>query len=419
MSERFRNNKGDLIIGNVNAASLVDEFRTPLYAYCGEGILNNFKNFSKSLGSLNFNIYYSVKANSSMAILSLLAKEGAGADIVSVGEMHRALRAGILPSKIVFSGVGKTDEELREAIKNKIGQINIESCFELNKIVQLSENLNKKVNVAIRVNIDIDAKTHKKIATGKEDTKFGISIKNNDAENLYKKISIHKNLIPSGLAIHIGSQINDISLFKKAYLSIFQFAEYLKGKGLNVPNLDLGGGLGIDYKNLNDPNFIEYGKLVKDIFSGKDFKLGFEPGRCISANNGILLTKVIGIKITNKKRFIIVDSAMNDLIRPTLYNSFHLVEKISKKNEPLSAADIVGPICETGDFFAENRMMPDVKEGDTLAIFSVGAYGASMMSNYNTRPEAAEVIIFDNKPFLIRARKSIDELLSYEVNPFE
>ena len=160
-------------------------------------------------------------------------------------------------------------------------------------------------------------------------------------------------------------------------------------------------------------------QLVKDIFSGKDFKLGFEPGRCISANNGILLTKVIGIKITNNKRFIIVDSAMNDLIRPTLYNSFHLVEKISKKNEPLSAADIVGPICETGDFFAENRMMPDVKEGDTLAIFSVGAYGASMMSNYNTRPEAAEVIIFDNKPFLIRARKSIDELLSYEVNPFE
>ncbi len=418
MSNTFRNNKGELVIGHAHANALVKKFGTPLYVYHGEGFIKNYKLFEKSLKSLNVKIHYSVKSNSSLALLSLLSKEGAGADIVSIGEMQRALKAGIKPSDIVFSGVGKTEDELIEAISKEIGQINAESSFEVDKIIELSNRLQKKTRVALRVNLNIDANTHKKISTGKKENKFGIPIDNKIAEKLYKKISSSKNIIPSGLAIHIGSQLQNLDPFKNAYLTILKFADYLSSKGYDVPILDLGGGLGINYEKILDPDFFEYGNLVKKIFSKTKYKLCFEPGRSISANNGILLTKVINVKKTKEKRFIIVDSAMNDLIRPTLYNAFHVIEPIYKNYYNIGPADIVGPICETGDFFAEDRMMPNVKENDILAIFSTGAYGASMMSNYNSRPEASEILIYKKKSYVIRPRRNINELLSNELNPF-
>lgn len=398
---------------------LADLYKTPLYVYDGDQIQRNFKAFQKAVSELNSKVYFAVKANSSVAILSLLKSVGAGADIVSGGELQRALVANIKANDIIFSGVGKTDEELLLAMKHSIGQINVESGAELERISELAFANNLKCSVALRINVDVDPGSHEKISTGQKSTKFGIGLNEGQAEDYYQKIISHPNLNPAGLAVHIGSQLTRLEPFEKAYKVLLNFANYLRGNGFDVPCLDLGGGFGIDYKTNTNPDFSEYGKMVSSLFQNQGYKLGFEPGRSIVANSGSLITKVIYVKNGINKRFIIVDAGMNDLIRPTLYEAYHRIDNLQERGDHRELSDIVGPICETGDYLAKDRMMPPVEAGDYLAVRGVGAYGAVMMSNYNTRPEASEVICYEGEIHLIRPRRTVEQLIKMDVNPFE
>ncbi len=398
--------------------NLADQYKTPLYVYDGDQILENFKAFQKAVSNLESKVHFAVKANSSVAILSLLSTAGAGADIVSGGELQRALNANINPDKIIFSGVGKTDNELLLAMHHGVGQINIESGAELDRIAALAASNNFECSIALRINVDVDPGSHEKISTGQNSTKFGIALTNGQAESYYERISSYPNLTPSGLAVHIGSQLTNLAPFETAYNELVGFAEHLRGKGFAVPYLDLGGGFGIDYEGITHPDFTKYGKMVERIFKNKGFKLGFEPGRSIVGNCGNLVTKVIYVKQGIDKRFVIIDAAMNDLIRPTLYDAFHRIDSLTERGGDTGNADIVGPICETGDYLARNRHMPFVEAGDYLAVRSVGAYGAVMMSNYNTRPEASEVLCYEGMVHLIRPRRTIEDLIKMEINPF-
>ena len=398
---------------------LADLYKTPLYVYDGDQIQRNFKAFQKAVSKLNSKVYFAVKANSSVAILSLLKSVGAGADIVSGGELQRALVANIKANDIIFSGVGKTDEELLLAMKHSIGQINVESGAELERISELAFANNLKCSVALRINVDVDPGSHEKISTGQKSTKFGIGLNNGQAEDYYQKIISHPNLNPAGLAVHIGSQLTRLEPFEIAYKVLLNFSNYLRGKGFDVPCLDLGGGFGIDYKTNTNPDFSEYGKMVISLFQNQGYKLGFEPGRSIVANSGSLITKVIYVKNGINKRFIIVDAGMNDLIRPTLYEAYHRIDNLQERGDLRELSDIVGPICETGDYLAKDRMMPPVEAGDYLAVRGVGAYGAVMMSNYNTRPEASEVICYEGEIHLIRPRRTVEQLIKMDFNPFE
>ncbi len=397
---------------------LADLYKTPLYVYDGDQIQRNFKAFQKAVSELNSKVHFAVKANSSVAILSLLGRVGAGADVVSGGELQKALAANIKANDIIFSGVGKTDEELLLAMKQPISQINVESGPELERISKLASANNLKCSVALRVNVDVDPGSHEKISTGQNSTKFGIALTDGEAENYYQKIILNPNLIPAGLAVHIGSQLRKLEPFEKAYKLLLNFSNYLRDKGIDVPCLDLGGGFGVDYENDTNPDFSEYGKMVNHLFRNQGYQLGFEPGRSIVANCGSLITKVIYVKHGVNKRFIIVDAAMNDLIRPTLYEAYHRVDSLKERGEIRELSDIVGPICETGDYLAKDRLMPLVKAGDYLAVRGAGAYGAVMMSNYNTRPEASEVLCFGEEAYLIRPRRTIKQILEMDVNPF-
>ncbi len=405
-------------IGGHLYTDLAELYQTPLYVYDGDQIQKNFLAFRKAVSHLNSKVHFAVKANSSIAILSLLSKVGAGADIVSGGELQRALAANIKANDIIFSGVGKTDEELLLAMKHSVGQINVESGPELDRISELAYTNNLKCSVALRVNVDVDPGSHEKISTGQNSTKFGIALNDGQAENYYQKIVSHPNLYPAGLAVHIGSQLKNMKPFESAYNVLLNFSNYLRNKGFDVPCLDLGGGFGIDYEAGTNPNFSGYGKMVNRLFADQGYQLGFEPGRSIVANSGSLITKVIYVKHSINKKFIIVDAAMNDLIRPTLYEAYHKIDSLKENGDSQELSDIVGPICETGDFLAKDRLMPPVKAGDYLAVRGAGAYGAVMMSNYNTRPEASEVLCYEGKVHLIRPRRTVEELIKMDVNPF-
>lgn len=408
---------GMLHCDGIAADELAREFGTPLYVYSADGFLDYFNAFQKAVAPVNGKVHYAVKANSALAILSLLADAGAGADIVSGGEMQRALAAGIAPADIVFSGVGKSDDEIRLALARNIGQINAESLEEIQRIEAIAEEWGLKARIAIRVNPDVDPKSHEKISTGQKSTKFGIPIAGGQAEQIYRHIHDSPSLENAGLAVHIGSQLTDLAPFKDAYQILIALAERLRSVGMSVPSLDLGGGLGVDYEGESRPDFAAYGKMVEELFSGLDYKLGFEPGRSIAADNGILLASVLYTKPAEDKQFIIVDAAMNDLIRPTLYEAHHRIEAAQQSNRGLETADIVGPVCETGDYLARGRHMPVLEQGELVAVFNAGAYGAVMASNYNTRALPAEVLIHNGTAHCIRARKTIDELLADEVNP--
>jgi diaminopimelate decarboxylase len=272
--------------------------------------------------------------------------------------------------------------------------------------------------VALRVNVNVDPGSHAKISTGQRSTKFGIPVADGEAAALYRKIAADPAIRPAGLAVHIGSQLTNLAPFEAAYLELLELADSLRAEGLDVPVLDLGGGLGVDYHGDGEPDFAAYGALVTRIFSNRGYRLGFEPGRAIAADNGLLLTRTHYIKQGEDKRFIIVDGAMNDLIRPTLYEAFHRIEPVLRPSTPKGLADIVGPVCETGDYLGQGRDMPEIQEGELLAVFSAGAYGAVMMSTYNTRPEAAEIMVYQGKAHLLRRRRTVEELLACEENPF-
>ena len=417
MSAFARDDQGRLCAGGMPLSDIAASHGSPLYVYSGDGIRDDYRRFAAAVAPVDGAVHFALKANSALGVISLLARNGAGADIVSGGEMARALAAGIPAEKIVFSGVGKSAEEIGAALDAGIGQINAESPQEVEAISQIAAAHGMQAPVALRVNVDVAPKTHAKISTGQRSTKFGVSTSQNEAADLYRKMAADPHIRPAGLAVHIGSQIIELDPFERAYTALLSFGTALRDEGLEVPVLDLGGGIGVDYQDGTPTDFTAYGELVSRLFADSGFRLGFEPGRSIVANNGVLLTRVIYVKDDDNKRFAIVDAAMNDLLRPTLYEAHHDIRPVGPEGAIEGPADIVGPVCETGDYLGLDRMMPSLAAGDCLAVMSAGAYGAVMASSYNTRPPAGEVMVLDGDVHVLRRRRDVAELLAEEIIP--
>ena len=417
MSTFARDDQGRLCAGGMPLGDIAASHGSPLYVYSGDGIRDDYRRFAAAVAPVDGSVHFALKANSALGVIGLLARHGAGADIVSGGEMARALAAGIPAEKIVFSGVGKSAEEIGAALDAGIGQINAESPQEVEAISQIAAARGVQAPVALRVNVDVAPKTHAKISTGQRSTKFGVSTSQNEAADLYRKMAADPHIRPAGLAVHIGSQILELDPFERAYSALLSFGTALRDEGLEVPVLDLGGGIGVDYQDGTPTDFTAYGELVSRLFADSGFQLGFEPGRSIVANNGVLLTRVIYVKDGDNKRFAIVDAAMNDLLRPTLYEAHHDIRPVGPEGAIEGPADIVGPVCETGDYLGLDRMMPSLAAGDCLAVMSAGAYGAVMASSYNTRPPAGEVMVLDGEVHILRRRRDVAELLAEEIIP--
>ena len=417
MSAFARDDQGRLCAGGMPLGDIAASHGSPLYVYSGDGIRDDYRRFAAAVAPVDGAVHFALKANSALGVIGLLARNGASADIVSGGEMARALAAGITAEKIVFSGVGKSAEEIGAALDAGIGQINAESPQEVEAISQIAAARGMQAPVALRVNVDVAPKTHAKISTGQRSTKFGVSTSQNEAADLYRKMAADPHIRPAGLAVHIGSQILELDPFERAYSALLSFGTALRDEGLEVPVLDLGGGIGVDYQDGTPTDFTAYGELVSRLFADSGFRLGFEPGRSIVANNGVLLTRVIYVKDGDNKRFAIVDAAMNDLLRPTLYEAHHDIRPVGPESAIEGPADIVGPVCETGDYLGLDRMMPSLAAGDCLAVMSAGAYGAVMASSYNTRPPAGEVMVLDGDVHVLRRRRDVAELLAEEIIP--
>ena len=412
-----RDDNNQLCVDGLLLSAIVNQYGSPLYVYSAAGITDAFTQFQKAIAPVNGKVHFAMKANSALGILALINKLGGGMDIVSAGELARALAAGCKPNDVVFSGVGKTAADIQQALACGIGQINAESAAEVAAISAVAASMNVMAPVALRVNVDVDPGTHAKISTGQRDTKFGISTHRREASDLYQQLANDPHIIPAGLAVHIGSQICELAPFERAYSALLTLAIDLRNAGLPVPNLDLGGGVGVDYKTAGPNNFDAYGALIEKLFKDQGFKLGFEPGRSIIANNGALLTHVIYVKQGNNKRFVIVDAAMNDLLRPTLYEAYHSIWTLAAPGALMGKADIVGPVCETGDYLGLDRDMPKVIAGDGLAVLSAGAYGAAMASNYNSRSPAAEIMVIESTAHLLRAARPIADYINDENIP--
>ena len=407
---------GELFLQNLSLKKLVDHYGTPTFVYDSNLIKNSFYMLKKIMDPLNGKIHFAVKSNDNLGVIKYINSLGAGADVVSIGELKRCLKVSVKPKDIIFSGVGKQKDEIEFAINKNIKQLNAESIEELKDIIEISKNIKKKVNVALRVNLDINAKTHKKISTGDENSKFGIIY--DDIVHAYKLINDASFINPYGLAIHVGSQLFDYDVFFQTFSKIKNLAVELKNLGYEVNHLDLGGGFGVDYTMKNSLNYKSFCKALNEVFKNNEFQLSVEPGRSLIAESGVLLTKVIRTKSTNYKNFLIVDAAMNNLIRPTLYNAIHSIQPLKIKSDRSSKKyDIVGPICETGDFLGIDFNLQETKKNEVLAIMTCGAYGSVMRSNYNSRPSAAEVFIFNNKEILLRKREKIDQLLNLDIIP--
>lgn len=411
----FRRNKEVLYAEDVALPVIAEKAGTPFYCYSTATIIRHYNVFKNAFGKKNISVCFAVKSNSNLAILSTLARLGSGADVVSKGEIMLALKAGIESKKIIFSGVGKTREEITYAIKAGIGQFNVESEPELALINEIAGNLGTKASIAIRINPNVDGKTHKKITTGRKQDKFGIDIK--EAKDIYGRASNLNNIKIQGIATHIGSQITSIRPFSLAFKKIVSLAKELKAEGYPITRIDFGGGLGIPYSKESPPTPEEYAKLVLDITKGLDMELIFEPGRVIIGNAGILVTRVIYMKKSGKKKFLIVDAGMNDLIRPSFYEAYHEMIPIIKHKAKLVDYDVVGPVCETGDVFAKKRRLPELKEGDLIALRTAGAYGMVMASTYNARLLPAEVLVKGGKFEIVRERENFDSLWQGQTIP--
>jgi len=407
--------KDDLYCEDVSVASIADRVGTPLYLYSHATIKRHFSVFEDAFKDLAHLTCFSVKSNPNLAVLRVLAVEGGGADIVSAGELFRALKAGIAPNKIVFSGVGKTSHDMERALESNILMFNVESDQELRALDKTAQDMGRKPRIAIRINPDVAPKTHPYIATGFGESKFGIPIQ--DSLAAYTLAKGLKNIQVKGISCHIGSQLTEIDPFLDALNKLKALLKELQGMGLDIDFLNIGGGLGITYDDERPPHPEEYARALKETIGENDVTLILEPGRVIIGNAGILVTKVLYTKSTPHKRFVVVDAGMNDLIRPTLYNSFHAVQPVKVTDSEMVEADLVGPVCETADFLAKARKMPSFKPGDLVAIMSAGAYGFSMASNYNSRPRPAEVIVKGKRFSIVRARETYDDLISGEVIP--
>ena len=400
---------------NVSIADIATEVQTPFYCYSANAFKNNFNALKNAFKEINPKICYATKSNSNLSILNLLQKEGAGADVVSVGELKKSLIAGIMPHDIVFSGVGKTSDEIEFAIINKIFQINAESTSELNTINKIAQKLGTLQQVGIRINPDVTGKTHENISTGGIGDKFGIPF--SEVKNLFLNNEHFENIDISGIAFHIGSQIHDIEPFKKVFQKTGELIKEINKNKQIIKVLDIGGGFGVDYEN-NQKEFPieEYAALVKNSFDTKNLTVVIEPGRSISWDTGILVTKVLYIKKHGEKKFIITDCGMNDLMRPALYDGYHKILPLAEtKNTEKISTDIVGPICESTDRLFSSNEFYDVKEGDLLAILNSGAYGSSMSSNYNVRPLVDEILIDKDNYNIIRNRQSFEESIAQEI----
>ncbi len=411
----FQYKNKELYAEEVPVQKIAQEVGTPVYIYSHSTLERHFRVFDQAFEKIPHLICFSMKCNSNLAILNLFGKRGAGVDIVSGGELYRALKAGISPQKIVYSGVGKTAAEMAMALDANILFFNVESEDELYQLNQVAGEKGKKAPISLRVNPNINPKTHPYISTGMKKSKFGIEVK--QAFALYQKAAKLPNLQIVGLDCHIGSQLTQVRPFVDALRKLKELISALREKGISIRYLDLGGGLGIRYQSESPPSPAEYAKAI--IRELKDFNLTlvFEPGRVLMGNSGILLTRTLYLKKGSAKEFVIVDAAMNDLIRPAFYGSFHEIQPVLKNNRKKKKVDIVGPICESGDFFAQNRLMPDVKAGELLAIFSAGAYGFAMSSNYNSRPRAAEVLVNGSRYDVIRKRETLEDLIQQESIP--
>ncbi len=411
----FKYQENELFAEDVPVSELVAEYGTPLYIYSYSTLLRHLRAYTDAFKDYPHIICFALKANPNSAILRLFARHGGGADIVSGGELYKALKAGIPPQKIVYAGVGKTEEEIKFALKSRILMFNVESEDELEEINRIAGIMKRKAPIALRINPDIDPETHPYIATGLKKQKFGIPIE--DALEYYKVASRLENIKVIGIHKHIGSQITSISPFIDALQSILILLDKLVTEGLPIQYLDVGGGLGISYKNEEPPLPEDLALNIIPLLKDKKLTIIVEPGRSIVGNAGILVTKVLYLKKNEGKEFIIVDAGMNDLIRPSLYNAYHTLLPIFRKRRNTVLCDVVGPICESGDFLAKDRELQRVKRGEYLAVMGAGAYGFSMSSNYNCRLRAAEVMVKGKEHFLISSRETYSDLVKKERMP--
>lgn len=416
----FEYRNGEMFAEEVPLKRIAREVGTPAYVYSLATLLRHFRVFDQAFAKVPHVVCYSVKANSNLALLRAFAKQGSGFDIVSAGELFRALKAGGEPNKIVFSGVGKKREEIEYALNSGILMFNVESEEELAALNEIAGSMGKKAPISLRVNPDVDPQTHPYISTGMKKAKFGVDIKK--SLDGYRKALALKNLQVVGVDCHIGSQLTSLRPFVDALAKVREYldrvlAGAMAQEGARIRYLDFGGGLGIHYHDETPPLPEEYAKAITHGLEGLDVTLILEPGRVIVGNAGILLTEVQYVKETDAKKFIIVDGGMNDLIRPALYGSYQAIQPVSQTKAETITADIVGPICESGDFFAKDREMIRPKRGDLLAVMSAGAYGFTMASNYNSHPKPPEVLVDGDKYYIVRRRESLEDLINGEIIP--
>ena len=403
---------GTLHIDGINVKEITDKYGTPVYIYSANSIRSSIQKFKKGADQSRHLFCFAMKSNSNGAILSLINKEGLGADIVSGGELYRAMRAGITPDKIVFSGVGKTDKEIEEALIADILLFSVESEEELYNLSRLAVKFKRKARISIRVNPDVDASTHPYISTGLKENKFGVM--HDQVLNLYNIAGKLENIEPAGIGFHIGSQLNSLNAFSEAGSVIKALAEELIQKKFNIRYIDAGGGLGISYDGQIIPAQDEYVKNLIRAINIPEITIIFEPGRSIVGNSGILVSRILYTKKNGDKNFYICDAGMNDLLRPSLYQAYHEILHTDESATMAGEADLVGPVCESGDFLAKDRKMPLFKRGDLAVVASAGAYSFSMSSNYNSRPRPPEVLIDNNTFHLIRKRESYEDLVAGE-----
>ena len=411
MTPYFSYQQDQLCVEDVYLNDIAERFGTPCYVYSRAALTDGYRQFAEAFKSREHLICYAVKANSSLAILNLFAKLGAGFDIVSGGELQRVLAAGGSANKVVFSGVGKSEAEMRAALEAGILCFNVESAPELDRLNAVARSMGKVAPISLRVNPDVDAKTHPYISTGLKQNKFGVAY--TEALAIYRKAAGMEHIKITGMDCHIGSQLTETSPFIAAAEKVLALVDKLAAEGVILKHLDLGGGLGIRYDDETPPSIAAYAKALLTALHGRSEKLIVEPGRVLVGNAGVLLTRIEYLKHGEEKNFAIVDAAMNDLMRPALYEAYHAILPVLKKSVPSLVFDVVGPICETGDFIGRGREMP-VEQGDTLAVMSAGAYGMSMSSNYNTRPRAVEVMVDGDQIHLIREREEVSQLFATE-----
>ncbi len=416
LMDYFTYRQGTLHCESAPLDRVAEAVGTPTYVYSRAAVLASYRAWAQAFREVPHLICYVVKANSNLALLHTLAGAGAGADVVSGGELFRALRAGVPPRRIVFSGVGKTREEMREALKAEILMFNVESASELRALDEVARSLGVRAPVSLRVNPDVDPETHPYIATGLRTSKFGIPIA--EAPAVYREAAALAGIEVVGAQMHIGSQLTKTSPFADAAARLTALAEDLRARGIRLRYLDLGGGLGIRYRDEQPPSPEDYARALLPLLRRLEVTLVLEPGRSIVGNAGVLLTRVLYRKDTGAKRFVVVDAAMNDLIRPAIYNAYHEIRPVAEPDGAgRETVDVVGPICESGDFLARDRELPRVEEGALLAVMSAGAYGFVMSSNYNDRPRAAEVLVDGDRYAIVRRRETYEDLVAGETLP--